>query len=154
MFCQFPKQREPSSQEENGSQRAAMSQEASCLHKCHTQTWQCASVDFKLYFNLQDREKSLPVGSLPRCLQQQGWSRSKPGAWNSVCVSHVGGSDTALWGNHCYFPRCALVGNARDQKQVSRIQTSHPHVVCGNPKQCLKHCAIFPSLAHVFYMIF
>lgn len=53
----------------------------------------------------REREREYPTtGSFPKCPSQLGWIKLKPGANNSILVSHVSDQDSDTW-NMIFCPR-------------------------------------------------
>lgn len=70
--------------------------------------WNFADLFCIFSFYLFERVRDHPAtNSLPKCLQeQQGWTRLKPLAQNSICVSRLSGRNPSTWTITCCLLEC------------------------------------------------
>lgn len=81
----------------------------------------------------REREREyLPDTGLSLQMATTGWTRPKSGAWHSILVSHVSGSDPNTWTFFCCLPKCIsgeLVGKWSSQDWNLRFDMGCQH--CG-----------------------
>lgn len=89
-----------------------------------------------------------PLIHSPSHYNSQGWARPKPGARNSVLVSHMTGRASSAWAITWCFPRCT--NRKTDRKQSSQDANRHFSVGCQHHKGWLNSLSHNASPAVMF----